>query len=100
MTALYDPRRDPMVFVTAAEVCGPTALRVTWTDGETREVDLAPWMTRHVVLEMLRIPEVFRDVAVIEGGSGVAWPNGADFCAQALRELADGQRAARRKETA
>ena len=60
-------------------------LRVTWDDGVTQLVDIRPRMTRHLVLEMLAVPEVFRDVSVVPGGGGVQWPNGADFSARSLR---------------
>ena len=60
-------------------------LRVTWDDGVTHLVDVRPKMTRHLVLEMLAVPEIFRDVSVVPGGGGVEWPNGADFSARSLR---------------
>ena len=60
-------------------------LRVTWNDGVTRLVDIRPKMTRHLVLEMLAVSEVFRDVSVVPGGGGVQWANGADFSARSLR---------------
>lgn len=66
-------------------------LRITWDDGVSRDVDVTPWMSRHVLLEMLNDPNVFRDVAVVSGGGGVEFANGADFCAQALRLLSDEQ---------
>jgi hypothetical protein len=66
-------------------------LRLTWDDGVTREVDVSAWLTHHPLLQMLNVPEVFRDVGLVEGGSGIAWANGADFCADALRLLSDEQ---------
>ena len=89
-----------MVFLTEAAVVAPGVARLAWTDGAVREVDLRPWMTRHPLLEALSVPEIFRDVEIVHGGSGLGWPNGADFCAQALRELADQQLAAREQESA
>lgn len=66
-------------------------LRISWDDGVTRDVDVSGWMRRHVLLEMLNDPTVFKDVSVVQYGGGVEWPNGADFCAQALRLLSDEQ---------
>ena len=66
-------------------------LRITWDDGVTRDVDVSAWMKRHVLLEMLNDPNVFRDVSVVNNGGGVEWANGADFCADALRMLSDEQ---------
>jgi hypothetical protein len=66
-------------------------LTITWNDGITRDVDVSEWMKRHVLLEMLNDPDVFRDVSVVNNGRGVEFANGADFCAQALRLLSDEQ---------
>ncbi len=66
-------------------------LRLTWDDQVMRDVDVRPMMTRHLVLEMLAVPEVFRDVSVVPGGGGMEWPNGADFSARSLRVWADEQ---------
>lgn len=75
--------------VTKVKVAGPGVLEVTWNDGVTRTVDLRARMTRHPVLEMLAVPEVFRDVSVVPGGGGVEWVNGADFSARSLRMWSD-----------
>jgi Protein of unknown function (DUF2442) len=66
-------------------------LRVVWDDGVSRDVDLRPQMKGHVLLEMLTLPEVFRDVSVVPGGGGVEWVNGADFSARSLRIWSDEQ---------
>ena len=72
-------------------------LRLTWDDGVTREVDVSAWLKRHPLLEMLNVPEVFRDVGLPELGRGIVWPNGMDFCSDALRMLSDVQVAANSK---
>ena len=74
--------------VTALEV---GHLRLTWDDGVTREVDVSAWLTRHPLLQMLNVPEVFRDVGLPELGRGIVWANGVDFCSDALRMLSDEQ---------
>jgi hypothetical protein len=66
-------------------------LRITWDDGVCRDVDVSAWMKRHVLLEMLNDPDVFRDVSVANNGGGVEFANGADFCAQARRLLSHEQ---------
>ena len=66
-------------------------LRLTWDDGVTRDVDVSAWLTRHPLLQMLKVPEVFRDVALPELGRGIVWANGVDFCSDALRLLSDEQ---------
>jgi hypothetical protein len=81
----------PDVKVVTVEPVTTGTLRITWSDGVTREVDVSGWMKRHVLLEMLNDPMVFRDVSVANNGGGVEFSNGADFCAQALRILSDEQ---------
>ena len=75
--------------VTAVQPISPGHLLITWDDGVTRDVDVTDQLTRHPLLKMLNIPEVFRDVEVVNGGGGIGWANGADFCAQALRMRSD-----------
>ncbi|MGB3553846.1 MAG: DUF2442 domain-containing protein [Jannaschia sp.] len=77
--------------ITSVVPLDPGFLSLTWNDGISREVDVSDWMTRHPVLEALRSPEIFRDVSVVDGGGGIEWANGADFCAQALRLKSDEQ---------
>ena len=90
----------PDVKITAVEAITTGTLRITWTDGVTRDVDVTSWMGRHVLLEMLNDPSVFRDVSVINHGGGIEFSNGADFCAQALRLLSDEQIAPKSRKTA
>jgi hypothetical protein len=90
----------PDVKVSAAFPVTPGILRLTWTDGVTREVDISSWMTRHPLLKMLNDPDVFRDVSVISQGGGVEFGNGVDFCAQALRLLSDEQTQPESRKTA
>ena len=88
---VYDPTRDPRVRLVGAEVLRANVLRTTWTDGAVRDVDLSPRMEGSAFARMLAIPEVFRDFEVEEGGHGIRWINGIDFCADAVRTWADEQ---------
>ena len=80
-----------MLSVTEVDAVEAGWLRVVWDDGVTRVVDIRPKMTNHLALEMLAVPEIFRDVSVVPGGGGVEWPNGADFSARSLRIWSDEQ---------
>ena len=80
-----------MLSVTEVAAVEAGWLRVVWDDGVTRVVDIRPKMTKHLALEMLAVPEIFRDVSVVPGGGGVEWPNGADFSARSLRIWSDEQ---------
>ena len=89
--SVYNPAKDPRVRLVGAEVLRPNVLRTTWTDGAVRDVDLASRMRGSAFAKMLAIPEVFRDFEVEEGGHGIRWINGIDFCADAVRIWADEQ---------
>ena len=72
-------------------------VRVTWDDGVTRLVDLRSRLRGHLLLDMLNVPEVFRDVSVVPGGGGIEWINGADFSAHSLRLWSEAKVANARK---
>ena len=74
----------------------PGVLDVVWRDGTRREVDVSDKMRGHPLLVAIRDPEMFAQVGIDEFGAGVAWPNGADFCADALRLWAEEQQKTRR----
>ena len=57
---------------------GELRLRITFSDGLVRELDLDP-MLRGGVLDELRIPEIFEQVTVDEAAGTVVWPNGIDL---------------------
>lgn len=83
--------RIPDVKVTAVAPLFPGRLRVTWSDGVTRMIDVGSSLKGHLLLDMLNVREVFEDVEVINNGGGIGWANGADFCAQALRLRSDAE---------
>ena len=56
----------------------PFVVRVTFADGEVRDVDIAP-LLEGPVFAPLRDPRAFMDVAVDVETGGVAWRSGADL---------------------
>jgi hypothetical protein len=53
-------------------------VRVVFTNGEQRDIDLSPYIATGPIFEPVRNdPTFFRSVRV-EGGT-IAWPNGADI---------------------
>jgi len=62
--------------VTAVEVIPPHALRLTFDDGLTRDVDLADELWGPM-FEPLKDPAFFAQVSVDHGT--VVWPNGVDL---------------------
>jgi hypothetical protein len=69
-----------------AEACGSTLLRLVFTDGTSKTVDVSPLLSGPV-FEPLRDPEYFARVQLDRVCGTVVWPNGADFAPEALHEL-------------
>ncbi len=61
-------------------------LWLAFSDGTSGEVDLADELDG-LIFEPLRDPAVFAQVAVDPEIRTIAWPNGADFAPEFLREL-------------
>lgn len=59
------------------------SVRLTFTDGSRKDVDLAPYL-KGPVFEPLRDPAKFREVAVDPELGTIVWPNGADICPDVL----------------
>jgi hypothetical protein len=76
-----------ILHVLEAEVCGPHHLRLKFSDGVTKRVDLAP-LLHGPIFEPLRDPTYFARVELDEDFGAIQWPNGADFAPEALHALA------------
>jgi hypothetical protein len=89
---IYDPLHatKPIRIVKAEPVRTPV-LRVTFDDGVTREVDLSETVARSRWFHTLAEPATFADMEIIHHGRALQWVSGADYCADALRALADRQ---------
>jgi hypothetical protein len=66
------------VRVTSAQVLGHYRLRVGFSDGSSRDVDLAGEL-HGAVFEPLADPDFFAQVRVDDELGTVVWPNGADL---------------------
>lgn len=64
--------------IVSVQVTGPTSIRVAFSDGLVRNIDLAPIM-RGALYGPLRDPVLFNQVSVDPEVRTVVWPNGADF---------------------
>jgi hypothetical protein len=89
---IYNPLHaaTPIRIVSVELVSTPT-LRVTFSDGVTREIDLSETVKRSRWFHTLSEPATFADVEIIHNGRALQWVSGADYCADALRILADRQ---------
>jgi hypothetical protein len=64
--------------VQSAKPIDEQRVQVMFTNGETREIDLTPYIATGPIFEPIRTnPEMFMSMRV-EGGT-IAWPNGADI---------------------
>src|SRR3954447_18076902 len=61
-------------------------MTVTWLDGVTTVVDLAPALAKGSVFEAMREPGYFVErMRVADDRLGLEWPNRVDFSADGLR---------------
>jgi hypothetical protein len=72
-----------MVDVVSAEPLEGFTVRLTFSDGATKDVDLGPYL-RGPVFEPIRSDPAFFRAMKIENGT-VAWDNGADIDPDVLR---------------
>ena len=68
-----------MIRVAAAEVVEGFLVRVTFTDGTTRDIDLEQYLHGPVFDEMRTDPLAFRSLTVDPQLGTIVWPNGADI---------------------
>ncbi len=65
-------------------------IRLTYANGHTVTVGLAPLIRQEGVFTVLANPIVFERVRVGERGRYIEWPGGPDLCADALWLAAHG----------
>lgn len=65
--------------VRAAEIVAGFIVRLTFTDGVVREVDLTPLLRGPIFEPLKKDPALFRQVRVDAELGTIVWPNGADI---------------------
>jgi hypothetical protein len=65
--------------ISSVEVLGARRVRLIFTDGATRDIDLAPLLWGPVFDEIRADDDVFRTVTVDRELGTIVWPNGADI---------------------
>ncbi len=68
-----------LVKVTSEEVIGKYVLRLSFSDGSSRDVDLEESLWGPVFEPLLADPELFAQVKVDDELGTIVWPNGADM---------------------
>jgi hypothetical protein len=77
------------------DVVRTPVLRVAFDDGVVRDVEFSPVIARSKWFHTLSVPTKFETVEAVNNGRALQWVTGADFCADALRIMADEQLAAK-----
>jgi hypothetical protein len=68
-----------MVDVTEVEILKDRVVRLTFSDGSERVVDLAPLLWGPVFEEIARNDHAFAEIRVDPESGTITWPNGADL---------------------
>jgi Protein of unknown function (DUF2442) len=70
---------DEMVRIKSVEPLSGFRVRLGFTNGTSKEVDLEPYLRGPVFDPIRTDPETFRAVSVDHRAGTVVWPNGADI---------------------
>ncbi len=68
-----------MVDITGVEVIAERTVRLWFSDGSKRVVDLAPFLWGPAFEDIAADDELFNEVRVDPGTGTISWPNGADL---------------------
>jgi hypothetical protein len=79
-------RIDMFLHVTGVSYIGDYRLRLEFSDGVVKEVELGGELHGQV-FEPLKDPGFFRQVEVNQETNTIEWPNGADFAPEFLYEI-------------
>lgn len=102
MTSSIDQIYDPMtaakpIQILDIKVVETPVLEVCFDDGLTARIDFSDVIKRSRWFHTLSVPTTFADVEIVNNGRALQWITGADYCADALRILADEQAKTKRK---
>lgn len=75
-----------MVRVVAAQVLSGFRIRLNFTDGTSKELDLRPYLHGPIFEPILANPEFFRSVRVDPELGTLVWDNGADIDPDVLHD--------------
>lgn len=70
---------EQMVRVRSVEPLHGFGVRLGFTDGSSKEIDLDPFLRGPVFEPMRKDAKVFREVSVDHRAGTIVWPNGADI---------------------
>jgi len=84
MDLVTNSKYPEIVLVRAVQALEPPRVRVTFTDGTQRAIDLSPFLRGPMFQSIRDDPLVFASVFVDPEGHTLAWPNGADIAPETL----------------
>lgn len=67
-----------LVRIQSVEPIAPFWVRVVFSTGEEREIDLTPYITTGPIFAPVRSDPAFFRAVTVDGGT-LSWPNGADI---------------------
>jgi len=73
-----------MIRVKSVKVLDGFQVRLLFTDGTEKTVDLAPYLRGPIFDPLKKDPARFREVTVDPELGTIVWPNGADVCPDVL----------------
>ncbi len=89
MTSRKSTRWNPGVRVRAVQPLRGFRLRLAFSDGSLREIDLDPYLHGPIFEPLREDRKLFRAVRIYPEGETIYWPNGADIAPETLYEESD-----------
>jgi hypothetical protein len=88
-----EPKTSNARRIAAVEAQPGYRLKVSWQDGGETVVDMTCVIHKQEYFHSLRNETTFRQVGVIDYGTGIEWANGIDYSADSIEVMADQQSA-------
>jgi hypothetical protein len=86
-------RRPNARRIAAVEALPEHRLRIVWQDGGEAVVDMTGVIHKQAYFAALKDNDLFRQVTIIDYGTGIEWANGIDYSADSIEVLAHEQAA-------
>jgi hypothetical protein len=75
-----------MIRVESVKVLDGFQVRLLFTDGTEKTIDLSPYLRGPIFEPLKKDPAKFREVTVDPELGTIVWPNGADICPDVLSQ--------------
>ena len=78
----------PFKIIEKAQANNDYSIRIEWNGGDVSYVSLKDEIGQSSILAFLKNIEQFKTIKIIDNGRALSWPNGVDYCADALWDIA------------